>query len=226
MQFWFDFASTYSYPAAWRVEALARRQGVPVEWKAFLLGPIFQAQGWNASPFNLFPIQGRSMWRDLERICADLERPFRRPSQFPRPRVLAARVAGRFAAEPWLPDFVRAVFWANVAEDRDIARPVVLEHGLGALNLPGAAWLQEAQSPAGKARLRTQTEQAMAPGIFGAPTFVVGAALFWGNDRLEPALAWAAHHGGEPGRAGCTSPPVCRPLTAGEAPHAVRLPHP
>ena len=196
MQFRFDFASTYSYPAAWRVEALARRQGVPVEWKAFLLGPIFQAQGWNDSPFNLFPIQGRSMWRDLERICADLERPFRRPSQLPRPRVLAARVAGRFAAEPWLPDFVRAVFWANVAEDRDIARPVVLEHGLGALNLPGAAWLQEAQSPAGKARLRTQTEQAMAPGIFGAPTFVVGAELFWGNDRLEPALAWAAHHGG------------------------------
>jgi 2-hydroxychromene-2-carboxylate isomerase len=196
VQFWFDFASTYSYPAAWRVEALARRQGVPVEWKAVLLGPIFQAQGWNASPFNLFPMQGRSMWRDLERICADLERPFRRPSQFPRPRVLAARVAGRFAAEPWLPDFVRAVFWANVAEDRDIARPVVLEHGLGALNLPGAAWLQEAQSPAGKARLRTQTEQAMAPGIFGAPTFVVGAAWFWGNDRLEPALARAVHHGG------------------------------
>jgi len=62
VQFRFDFASTYSYPAAWRVEALARRQGVPVEWKAFLLGPIFQAQGWNDSPFDLFPMQGRSMW--------------------------------------------------------------------------------------------------------------------------------------------------------------------
>ena len=126
MQFWFEFASTYSYPAALRVEALARQHGVALEWKAFLLGPIFQAQGWNDSPFNLFPVQGRYMWRDLERICAAMDLPFRRPSQFPRSSVLAARIACRFAAEPWLPDFARAVFRANFAEDRDIARPEVL----------------------------------------------------------------------------------------------------
>lgn len=58
MQFWFEFASTYSYPAALRVETLARQHGVPLEWKAFLLGPIFQARGWNDSPFNLFPVRG------------------------------------------------------------------------------------------------------------------------------------------------------------------------
>ncbi len=198
MQFWFEFASTYSYPAALRVEALARQQGISLEWKAFLLGPIFQAQGWNDSPFNLFPVQGRYMWRDLERICADLELPFRRPSQFPRNSVLVARIACRFAAEPWLPDFARAVFRANFAEDQDIARPEVLERCLESLDLPGMALLQEAQSPASKVLLRTQTERAVALGIFGAPTFLVGDELFWGNDRLEAALAWAARHDGSP----------------------------
>ena len=191
MQFWFEFASTYSYPAALRVEALARQHGVPLEWKAFLLGPIFQAQGWNDSPFNLFPVQGRYMWRDLERICADLELPFRRPGRFPRHSVLAARIACRFAAEPWLPDFVRAVFRANFAEGRDIAQPEVLERCLNRLDLPGAELLQQAQSPESKALLRAQTERAVALGIFGAPTFIVGDELFWGNDRLEAALAWA-----------------------------------
>ncbi len=191
MQFWFEFASTYSYPAALRVETLARQRGIPLEWKAFLLGPIFQVQGWNDSPFNLFPAQGRYMWRDLERICAELSLPFHRPSQFPRNSVLAARVACRFATEPWLPDFVRTVFRANFAENQDIARPEVLEPCLESLGLPGAVLLQEAQSPASKALLRAQTEQAVALGIFGAPTFLVGKELFWGNDRLDAALAWA-----------------------------------
>ena len=191
MQFWFEFASTYSYPAALRVEALARRHGVPLEWKAFLLGPIFQDQGWNDSPFNLFPVQGRYMWRDLERICADLELPFRRPDRFPQHSVLAARIACRFASEPWLPDFARAVFRANFAEDQDIAQPEVLEQCLNRLDLPGAELLQQAQSPDSKALLRAQTERAVALGIFGAPTFIVGDELFWGNDRLEAALAWA-----------------------------------
>lgn len=198
MEFWFDFASTYSYPAALRVEGLARQQGIPLEWKAFLLGPIFQAQGWTDSPFNLFPVQGRYMWRDLERICADLALPFHRPSQFPRHSVLAARIACRFAAEPWLPDFARAVFRANFAEDRDIARPEVLQQYLEALELPGAALLREALSPASKTLLRAQTEQAVALGIFGAPTFLVGDELFWGNDRLEAALHWAKCHGDSP----------------------------
>ncbi|MCP5159184.1 MAG: 2-hydroxychromene-2-carboxylate isomerase [Gammaproteobacteria bacterium] len=191
MQFWFEFASTYSYPAALRVESLARQQGISLEWKAFLLGPIFQTQGWNDSPFNLFPVQGRYMWRDLERICADLELPFRRPSRFPRHSVLAARIACRFAAEPWLPDFVRAVFRANFAEDRDIAQPAVLEQCLDTLGLPGITLLEQAQATDSKALLRARTEQAMALEIFGAPTFIVNGEVFWGNDRLESALAWA-----------------------------------
>ena len=79
LDFWFEFASTYSYPAAMRIAPLAREAGVDVRFRPFLLGPIFKAQGWDTSPFNLFAAKGRYMWRDLERICAELGLPFRRP---------------------------------------------------------------------------------------------------------------------------------------------------
>src|ERR1700729_2141301 len=91
--FWFDFASTYSYPAAMRVRPLADKAGVTINFRPFLLGPIFKAQGWTTSPFNLYAAKGRHMWRDLERVCADLGLPFVRPDPFPQPSLLAARVA-------------------------------------------------------------------------------------------------------------------------------------
>src|ERR1041385_7871678 len=69
VEFWYEFASTYSYPAAMRIARKAREADVTVRWRPFLLGPIFGAQGWNDSPFNIYPAKGRNMWRDLERIC-------------------------------------------------------------------------------------------------------------------------------------------------------------
>jgi 2-hydroxychromene-2-carboxylate isomerase len=191
LDFWFEFASTYSYPAAARIEDVARAAGVRVTWRPFLLGPIFARQGWNDSPFNIYPEKGRYMWRDLERICARLALPFRHPSQFPRGGLLAARVACANAAEPWLPGFVRAVYDANFARDRDIAKPESLAEILSGLGLPAADVLERAQSPASKERLRAQTDEAIRVGVFGAPTFVVGGELFWGNDRLEDAVAWS-----------------------------------
>src|ERR1700753_3982090 len=106
LQFWFEFASTYSYVAAQRVEAAATRAGVAREWKPFLLGPIFAAQLGSAdSPFNLNPIRGRYMWRDLERLCARYALPWQRPSQFPRASLLASPIACAAVGEPsadWL----------------------------------------------------------------------------------------------------------------------------
>jgi 2-hydroxychromene-2-carboxylate isomerase len=193
LEFWFEFASTYSYPAALRIEAAARSAGVPLAWRPFLLGPIFRAQGWNDSPFNLQPAKGRYMWRDLERVCAELGAPFRRPSVFPRNGLLAARVACRFSDAAWCPDFVRGVYRANFAEDRDIADPAVVAACLEAAGEPARERIEEAQSAASKELLRAQTERAAAAGVFGAPSFTVGGELFWGNDRLEAALAcWRA----------------------------------
>jgi 2-hydroxychromene-2-carboxylate isomerase len=187
LEFWFEFGSTYSYPSALRVEEMAREAGVEVAWRPFLLGPIFKAQGWSDSPFNLYPAKGRYMWRDLERICEALALPFARPSQFPRNGLQAARLACWFSEEPWLPEFVRQVYLANFAHDLDISDPAVI-----------ASILEETEQrePAlgggrRRGRLRAETERAQSLGIFGAPAFVVGAELFWGNDRLEAAVAWA-----------------------------------
>ena len=69
VEFWYEFGSTYSYPAVMRIEKLAAQAGVELRWRPFLLGPIFQTLGWNDSPFNIFAAKGRYMWRDLTRIC-------------------------------------------------------------------------------------------------------------------------------------------------------------
>lgn len=194
IEFWFEFASTYSYPAAMRVEAAATAAGAPLLWRPFLLGPIFKAQGWQDSPFNLYEAKGRYMWRDVERVCTRLGLPFRRPSRFPRSGLLAARVATAAEAEPWRGDFVRAVYRANFAEDREIGERDTVQAILGDLGLAAAEWLAAAEQPEVKDRLRRTTETALAYGLFGAPTFRVGDELFWGNDRLDEAIAWT-HRG-------------------------------
>jgi 2-hydroxychromene-2-carboxylate isomerase len=137
------------------------------------------------------------MWRDLERICAQHDLPFRRPTRFPRNGLLAARVACLAAEEPWCPDFVRAVYRANFAEDREIADPETIAGILDALGQPARDTIAQAQTPAAKERLRRQTEEAVALGVFGAPTWVVDGELFWGTDRLDAALARAARGSGE-----------------------------
>jgi 2-hydroxychromene-2-carboxylate isomerase len=191
LQFWFDFASTYSYPAAMRIEPLARARRVPVGWKPFLLGPIFAEQGWTDSPFNLHPAKGRYMWRDLARTCERIGLELKAPVRFPQRSVLAARVACLAEGEPWCGEYVRAVFRANFAEQRDISEEAVIGECLGRAGADPAL-VARAQFAENRGRLRGNTEAAQRLGIFGAPSFTVGDELFWGNDRLEEALEWAA----------------------------------
>ncbi|MGE0035523.1 MAG: 2-hydroxychromene-2-carboxylate isomerase [Xanthobacteraceae bacterium] len=192
VDFWFDFASTYSYPAIMRIGAAAEAAGVAVRLRPFLLGPIFKAQGWTTSPFSLYLAKGANMWRDLDRLCGDLGVAFRRPEPFPQNSLLAARVALTGLAEGWGDDFCRAVFRAEFAEGRNIGEPAVLADVLVQLRVDPQAALAAAQSDPIKAKLRAETEEAQALGIFGAPRFITSdGELFWGNDRLERALRWA-----------------------------------
>src|SRR5258708_8222305 len=92
LEFWYEFASTYSYLSAMRIEALAAAAGVAVEWKPFLLGPIFKAQGWDTSPFNIYPAKGRYMVRDLERLAAQRGPPFSLPGPLPPNTLVPARL--------------------------------------------------------------------------------------------------------------------------------------
>lgn len=192
LDFWFDFASTYSYPAAMRIRALATAAGVDVRFRPFLLGPIFKAQGWNTSPFVLFAAKGHNMWRDLERICADLGLPFRRPEPFPQSSLLAARVALVGLDDAWGEDFCRAVYRAEFADGRRIDDPETICGILADLKVDPAAVIEAAHASGVKEKLRSDTAEAQRIDVFGAPTFrTADGELFWGNDRLESALVWA-----------------------------------
>lgn len=191
LNLWYEFASTYSYLTVMRAEMVADAAGAVLKWRPFLLGPIFAEQGWNDSPFNLYPAKGRYMWRDLERSCEEYGLDFKRPSVFPRNGLYAARIA--CVAEPrgWCGAFTRAVFAANFAQDRDISDVGVLSEIVSDVGQDADEAIKASQSPAIKDRLRVQTDEAKRLGVFGAPSFTIENELFWGNDRLGQAIAWA-----------------------------------
>ncbi|MBX9931399.1 MAG: 2-hydroxychromene-2-carboxylate isomerase [Methylobacterium sp.] len=193
LEFWYEFASTYSYLAAMRIERLAEEAGVEIRWRPFLLGPIFAAQGWNSSPFNLYPAKGRAMWRDVEREAARLGLPaLKRPDPFPQNSLSATRAATYGMDHDWLVPFSKAVFESAFAKGQSIAEPPAIVALLNDLGLDGTVILKAAALETNKGRLRVNGEEARSRGIFGAPTFLTDdGELFWGNDRLEQALAWA-----------------------------------
>jgi 2-hydroxychromene-2-carboxylate isomerase len=192
IDFFFEFASTYSYPAAMRIAEAAHAADVAVRWRPFLLGPIFKAQGLDTSPFNIYPAKGRYMWRDLERTCEDLGLPFRRPEPFPQNGLLATRVALVGLEQDWGEAFCRAVYLAEFGQGRQIDDPGVIRDLVAGFGQAPEPILTRAQSADNKAKLRAATQEAERLGIFGAPNFIAGGELFWGNDRLEQALRYAA----------------------------------
>ena len=191
LDLWFEFASTYSYLTVMRIGPVAEVAGLSLKWRPFLLGPIFNEQGWNDSPFNIYPKKGAYMWRDLERLCEGYGLYFKRPSKFPRNGLLAARAALVAGEGRWCPEFTRAVYRANFAEDREISDPAVLTEIISDLGQDPSATLEAANTETNKGRLKTQTEAARTAGIFGSPSFASDGELFWGNDRMGDAIAWA-----------------------------------
>jgi 2-hydroxychromene-2-carboxylate isomerase len=192
LEFWYEFGSTYSYPAAMRVERIASAAGIELRWRPFLLGPIFGAKGQMDSPFNIDPVKGRYMWRELARICEREGIPLvLPPARFVQNSLKAARLALVGEVQGWTPAFSRAVYTANFAEQKDISEDATLAGILSKLGVDAASAMAATSSPEIKARLKARTEEAMAREIFGAPFFMVGDEPFWGNDRLEEAVAFA-----------------------------------
>ena len=192
LTFWFEFASTYSYLSAMRIEEMARKADVDVIWKPFLLGPIFKAQNWDTSPFNIYPAKGRYMVRDIERIAGARGLTFRLPEPFPQNGLPAARLALVGLEEGWGTAFIRAIFSLEFAKQQNIADRSTLVTALAVAGACESEAFERSLSPEIKSKLRENTDEAQARGIFGAPSFTAESGeLFWGDDRLEDALLWS-----------------------------------
>ncbi len=193
IDFWFEFASTYSYLAAMRAQDLANECGVRLTWRPFLLGAIFKKDlGYADSPFNRHDKKGDYMWRDMDRQAQIYGLPsVKRPAQFPQNGLIAARIAMVLEGNDRLPIFVRSVFRAQFQYGETISEPDVLFDILSQNGFDAPDVMQRAKSEKIKQALKHQTELADRIGIFGAPAFVTKKGeLFWGDDRMEAAFRW------------------------------------
>ena len=181
IEFWFEFGSNYSYLSVMRIEDAAQNHGVRILWKPFLLGPIFRALGMENSPFVLQKEKGAYVWQDMARQSRKYGLQWRQPSTFPRLGVVPLRIALLGVEQDWIGAFCRRVMELNFVLDQDINRSDLLAPILRELGLPASDILDQAQAEPTKTRLREQTEEARAKGIFGAHTFFVGTEMFWGN---------------------------------------------
>jgi 2-hydroxychromene-2-carboxylate isomerase len=192
LQFWFEFGSTYTYLTVARIRRVAQEAGVQVQWKPFLLMPLMIAQGMTQGPFLPYPRKLDYMWRDLERRAAEHDIPYRKPSKYPPEETLtSARLALVGAMQGWGPEFVEEAFRLHWTEDCLIGTPDNIRAALRKAGRDPEDALAMAKTPAIKEQLKAQTQEAADLGIFGSPTFMVEGEMFWGDDRLEQAIAWA-----------------------------------
>lgn len=194
MEVWIEYSSTYSYLTVARVGRLAAQHGVALDWQPFFLPPVREQQGLGF-PFPEASAKTAYMWRDLERRAASLGVPYRRPGSYPVNSLPTARVALAGQGEGWSQRFTEEVFRLHWTQGCLIGSDENLQQALATLGLDASQVLQRANSPENKEALKAQTPRALERGIFGAPSFVVAGELFWGDDRLEDALAWAGAKG-------------------------------
>lgn len=190
LDFWYSIGSTYSYLTVMRIDGVGAASGVDVRWRPFNVRHVMIEQ--NNIPFKDKPVKTAYMWRDIERRAARYGLAPQVPATYPIAElVLANQVALLGMEQGWGPAFTQALYrrWfeqGQSAGDVDCMRAALAEVGAEA-----DAVMTEAQTDRVVDALQAETEVAMALGVFGSPTFVVGREVFWGDDRLEDAVLWS-----------------------------------
>jgi len=176
IDFFFDIGSPYTYLAFQRIPDVISETGATVAHRPFLLGAVFKATG-NSMP-ALVPARGQWMLTDLQRSAQRYGVPFTFPPFFPINSLLPMRALATFDSDE-VREPAGRVFDAYWGEGRDVSKPDILAGLIGSEAVSGA------QEQSVKDALRANTEEAVARGAFGAPTFFVGDAMVFGNDRLD-----------------------------------------
>lgn len=192
LDFWYEFASPYSYLSAMRIGDVAKSKGVEVIWRPFLLGGIYKMLELPIPPMQLNPMKEEYMWLDSARQAGRHGISFRKPDRFPQAAVLPARVALIGFNESWGEDFSKRVYEANFVHNQLISDAGVIRQILSDMGHDPEDVLARATTPENKKALMDETQKAFDKKIFGVPTFFVGDEIFWGDDRLEQALEAAA----------------------------------
>ncbi len=183
VEFFYDYASTYSYLAHREIEQLAENSNADLVFRPMVLGFVFKATG-NSMPASV-PAKAAYMVQDVRRWVQHLDLPFHMPSVFPVNTIRALRGAVAALEDGTFPAYHHAVMTAYWSQDQDIGDPEILAGIATAAGLDGPALIARCETESVKAALKKNTDEAIARGVFGAPTFFVGDEMFWGNDRLE-----------------------------------------
>jgi len=185
LEYFFDFGSPTSYLAWTQLPALVADTGAELVWRPMLLGGVFKSTG-NASPVSI-PAKGRWMSGDIARWAARYGVPFRFNPHFPINTLTLMRGAAglQLRSPESFERYCRAVSEAMWQEGANLGDPAVLAATLARAGFDVEAFLALVGDPEVKARLVATTEEAVARGVFGAPTFFVGEAMFFGQDRLD-----------------------------------------
>lgn len=185
VEFYFDVGSPAAYLAWTQLPKIVRQARCEIEYRPFLLGGVFQATG-NRSPMEV-PAKGQYMQDDLQRFARRYGVPFRHNPHFPINTLMLMRGAlGLQMREPQrMVAYVDAVYRAIWVDGKDMNDPATVAAVLQQAGFDPAKLLALAQDPSVKDQLKVATQEAVARGAFGAPTFFVGDQMFWGQDRLD-----------------------------------------
>ncbi len=184
VEFYFDFGSSYSYIAYKALPGIAAAHGAQIVWRPILLGGVFKATG-NHSPADI-PAKEKWMQQDLQRWAARYGAAFKRNPNFPINTMTLMRGAvGMQMRGPDFAKYLETMFHAMWAEPRNLGDPQELAAVLRRAGFDTDAFQSLVSDPAVKEKLKQNTEEAVARGVFGAPTFFVGDEMFWGQDRLD-----------------------------------------
>lgn len=185
IEYFFDVGSPTSYLAWTQLPKIAAETGATIAWRPMLLGGVFKATG-NASPVTV-PAKGRWMNDDIGRWADRYGVTFRFNPHFPINTLTLMRgAAGLQMRQPErLARYLEVVERAMWEVPRNLGDPAVLAATLTQAGFDAEAFALLVTEPEVKARLVATTEEAVSRGVFGAPTFFVGEAMFFGQDRLE-----------------------------------------
>ena len=183
VEFFFDVGSPTVYLAATQLSKIAGRHGATVLWRPFLLGGVFKATG-NVSPATV-PAKSRYMDDDLERFARRYEVPFLFNPFFPVNTLALMRGAVAYQQQGRLDQYIEAIFSAMWVTGKNMNEPTIVAEVLDTIGIGAQEFLVAIAAQDVKDKLKSNTEEAVERGAFGAPTFFVGDEMFFGQDRLD-----------------------------------------